>query len=128
MQRTVKSWHYVVRTHDVYDKCGTEHDLLLKVQGGNTPNWSKGVSEVLYNAKANGGAGSIRVETYRPDKTDWTLYPAIAASYQNGDQLGAHALANGEVWIYKNGLLVAKVTLNAGDQSFFNGKGGRIGL
>jgi len=32
------------------------------------------------------------------------------------------------VQIYKNGTLIATVTLNSADQTFFNAKGGKIGL
>jgi len=46
----------------------------------------------------------------------------------NAANSSSRALANGEVWIYKNGVLVTKVTLNAADQSFFNSKGGRVGV
>ena len=87
---------------------GTEQDLLLKVQGGSNPDWTKGVIEVLYTAKANNGAGAIHVETFRPSKGSWTVYASTPVTYRNGDQLGARALANGEIWIYKNGLLVTK--------------------
>jgi hypothetical protein len=36
----------------------------------------------------------------------------------------ARALNNGTVEVYKNGTLVARVTLNAADQAFFNDFGG----
>lgn len=53
-----------------------------------------------------------------------TLYGNTPATFANGDQLGARAWANGKVEIYKNGTLVATVTLSAADQAFFNAKGG----
>ena len=42
--------------------------------------------------------------------------------------LGARALSNGNIEIYKNGTKIATVTLNAADQAFFNPKGGKIGI
>src|SRR5262249_57789161 len=58
----------------------------------------------------------------------WTLYPGQAAPFGNGDVLGARAKADGTVQIYKNGTLLTTVTLNTADQSFFNAKGGKIGI
>jgi hypothetical protein len=58
----------------------------------------------------------------------WTLYANNAATFANGDVLGARALENGTVGVYQNGTLVVSVTLNASDQAFFNAKGGKIGL
>jgi hypothetical protein len=40
----------------------------------------------------------------------------------------ARAKADGTVQIYKNGMPIATVTLNAADQAFFNAKGGKIGI
>ena len=36
--------------------------------------------------------------------------------------------ADGTVRVYQNNTLLTTVTLNAADQSFFNAKGGKIGL
>ena len=58
----------------------------------------------------------------------WTLYPSQAATFASGDVLGARAKADGTVEVYKNGTLIATVTLNAADQAFFNAKGGKIGI
>ncbi len=101
--------------------------LLLKVQG-NQGNWRKGAIAVLYDAKGNGGVAAVRLQTYRPGTSDWFAYPVIPVTFQNGDQFGARALANGDVLIVKNGTLVGTVSLNAADQAFFNSKGGRIGV
>jgi hypothetical protein len=106
------------------DPRGREQDLLLKVQAqGNNPDWRRGVIEVLYDAPG----GVVRVETFRPGGV-WVFYPAIPVTFQNGDRLGARALSNGTVQVFKNCSLVGTVTLNTADQSFFNGRGGRIGL
>lgn len=106
------------------DAQGHEQDLLLKVQGGNTPDWRRGAIEVLLDTED----GVIRVETFRPGQSAWTLYPDIPVAYQNGDRLGGQALANGDVLIYRNCVLLARQSLNAADQAFFNPRGGRIGL
>jgi hypothetical protein len=97
--------------------------LLLKVQTGSIPNGG-GIS-VVYDAKAK----VVRVSALRLERNGaWTLYPNQAATFANGDVLGTRAKANGAVEIYKNGTLIASVTLNAADQAFFNAKGGKIGI
>ena len=104
------------------DPTGVDQDLLLKVQG-TSGNYQKGVIEVLYDAKAKG----VKVETSR-DGASWKIYPKIPVTFQNGDQMGARVYATGKVEVYKNRVLVGSTTLNAADQTFFNAKGGRIGL
>ncbi len=102
----------------------TQPHLLLKAQGGNAPSWSKGVIMVFYDVAHH----RARVETFNPTTWHWTHYANFPATLQNGDVLGARAAVQGEVWIYQNCLLLGKVTLNSADQSFFNAKGGRVGL
>jgi hypothetical protein len=94
----------------------------LKAQS--TSQTDRGLIIVVYDARA----GAVRVSTLRANRPIWTNYGNISVIFANGDQLGARALANGTVEVYKNGTLVATVTLNASDQTFFNSKGGRIGL
>lgn len=106
------------------DANGGEQSLLLKVQGGATPNWRRGLIEVIYDARIR----SVRVATYRPNSGRWTIYPAIPIGFVNGDQLGGQVLADGTVRVLKNGIVVATITLKSGDQSFFNPRGGKIGL
>jgi hypothetical protein len=96
--------------------------VLLKVQAGSLPN--AGAIVVVYDAIAK----AVRVSTLRLNDKTWKLYASQAVSFGNGDQLGARALTNGDVRIYKNGTLVATVRLNAADQAFFNAKGGKIGI
>ncbi len=109
------------------DRSASDQDLLLKVQGGASPRWTKGAIQVRYAAKARSGAGAVRVDTYRPSR-GWLTYPQITVTFSDGDQLGGRALANGNVGVYKNGALVGTVTMNASDRTFFNSKGGAIGL
>ena len=106
------------------DPKGGEQDLLLKVQDVYGPNWGDGVIEVLYSAKWN----SVTVWTFRPDTLRWFMYPPVPASFADGDQFGAQALATGDVVILKNGFEIGRVTMNPADQSFFNPRGGNIGL
>jgi predicted extracellular nuclease len=106
------------------DEDGLEQNLLLKVQGSVVPNWGAGAIEALYDANTN----TVTVWTFRPDTLAWYGYSPISVTFNDGDQFGARALSNGLVLIYKNGVEVGSVTLNAGDQAFFNPRGGRIGL
>jgi hypothetical protein len=82
------------------------------------------VIEILYSANLD----SVTVWTFRPDTLKWFMYPGIPATFEDGDQFGAQALATGDVVIMKNGMEIGRVTLNAADQSFFNPRGGNIGL
>jgi drug/metabolite transporter superfamily protein YnfA len=111
-------------TISAVDSWGKEQDLLLKVQGRYAPNWGNGGIEAWYNAPR----GIVTISTFRPNTLKWFKYPSIPVTFANGDQFGAQALATGEVVIFKNGTEVGRVTLNPADQSFFNARGGRIGL
>ena len=106
------------------DEDGLEQNLLLKAQGAVVPNWGAGVIEVLYDANTD----TVTVMTFRPDTLAWYGYSPISVTFNDGDQFGARALSNGLVLIYKNGVEVGSVTLDAADQAFFNPRGGRIGL
>ncbi|HAV77211.1 MAG TPA: hypothetical protein DCX53_07645 [Anaerolineae bacterium] len=106
------------------DTAGLEQDLLLKVQGPYGPNWGDGVIEVYYDPATN----TVAVWTFRHNTLSWHGYPAIPATFANGDQFGAQALATGDVVILKNGVEVGRVTLDPTDQAFFNTRGGHIGL
>jgi hypothetical protein len=110
-------------TLSTIDAKSPSQGLLLKVQTGSIPN--SGAISVVYDAKAK----AVRVSALRLERNGaWTLYPNQSATFTNGDVLGARANANGTIAIYKNGTLVATVTLNAADQAFFNAKGGKIGI
>lgn len=96
--------------------------LLLKAQTGSIP--TAGTIAVAYDAVAK----VVRVSTLRLGNLTWTLYPSQAVTFANGDQLGARALATGNIQLYKNGALMTTITLNTADQNFFNSKGGQIGV
>jgi hypothetical protein len=74
------------------------------------------------------GLPPLRVSTLRVSAESWIAYPSQAVTFANGDRLGARALESGTVEIYKNGMLPSSITLNATDKSFFNSKGGMIGV
>jgi hypothetical protein len=96
--------------------------LVLKVQDSSRA--EAGAILAVYDAKAK----AVRVSAIRLGAKSWTLYPNQAASFANGDVLGARALPNGDMQIYQNGTLIATITLNSADKAFFNAKGGKIGL
>jgi probable HAF family extracellular repeat protein len=106
------------------DGSGFEQDLLLKVQGDQTPSYSRGEIEVIYDSSKR----AVRVATLLPDNSAWAHYADVPVTLRSGDRFGARALSNGQVWIFVNGELLAKVTLNPDDQAFFNNKGGYVGL
>jgi beta-glucosidase len=109
-------------TLSTIDSRSRSQGLLLKVQTGSVPN--AGAIAAVYDAVAR----AVRVSTLQLGDPTWTPYASTPATFANGDQLGARALANGNVEIYKNGTLIATVTLSAADQAFFNGTGGKTGL
>jgi len=110
-------------TLSTIDSGSRSQGLLLKVQTGSIPN--SGAISVVYDARAR----AVRVSALRLGRNgNWTLYPSTAATFANGDRLGARVLASGTVEIYKNGTLVTTATLTATDQAFFNAKGGKIGI
>jgi hypothetical protein len=109
-------------TLSAIDQQSSSQGVLLKVQNSALP--SAGMISVAYDAVGKG----VRVATLRAGSSIWTQYPTRAVTFVDGDQLGARVLATGDIQIFKNGLLVGKVTLNSTDKTFFNSKGGKIGL
>ena len=83
------------------DSAGDEQILLLKSQSNIT--WGDGVLEVVYRALNN------RVEVVTWDwPQGWVQHGAdIPVTFADGDTLGARALADGTVEVYKNGTLLA---------------------
>ena len=104
------------------DRTRKVQGLALKVQSSGSSN--PGLIVVAYDATI----GKVRVSTQRVDGTVATQYADTPAVFANGDQLGAQVLANGTVKLYKNGTLLATISLNATDQAFFNSRSGKIGL
>ena len=111
-----------VVTLSTIDSNSPSQGVLLKVQTGSIPN--AGAITVVYDAQAH----AVRVSALRLNMPTWTLYANTPATFANGDKLGGCVLADGTVRIYKNNAKIATVTLNAADKSFFNSKGGKVGL
>jgi len=109
-------------TLSTLDANSPSQGVLLKVQGGTIPN--AGAISVVYDSRAK----AVRVSTLRLNTLAWTVYGHTPATFANGDKLLGCVQANGTVRVYKNTTLLTTVTLNAADQSFFNAKGGKIGL
>jgi large repetitive protein len=109
-------------TLSTLDGASLSQGVLLKVQSGTLPN--AGAIAVVYDSLAQ----AVRVSTLRLNTPTWTPYPNTPVTFANGDKLGGCVKADGRVRIYKNNSLLTTVTLNAADQSFFNAKGGKIGL
>ena len=88
-------------TFSQVDAAAPEQSLLLKSQSNTS--YGNGVIEVLYDANAD----VVQVWTFHPTG-GWVQRGAnIPVIFVNGDQLGARALANGTVEVYKNSVLLA---------------------
>ncbi|MBI5301429.1 MAG: hypothetical protein HY868_04770 [Chloroflexi bacterium] len=98
------------------DLNGVHQSLLLKVQGGG---WRTGVIAVFYNAITK----QIGIETFVPTK-GWNTVRTFSRTLNDGDQLGARAGRNGIVDVYVNGRGIGFGRVD----SFFDNKGGRVGL
>jgi hypothetical protein len=109
-------------TLSTLDAASPAQGLLLKVQSGIIPNG--GAIAVVYDNRAK----AVRVATLRLNTPTWTVYGNTPATVANGDKLVGCVKADGTVRVYQNNTLLTTVTLNAADQSFFNAKGGKIGL
>jgi len=99
------------------DPQGKHHTLILKAQS--TSNYAKGMILVSYDAVNQ----QVVVESIQPGQS-WTTRVTIPVAFANGDTLGARALADGSVRVYKNGVLVGATSTS----SFFVNRGGRIGV
>jgi uncharacterized repeat protein (TIGR01451 family) len=108
-----------------------EQGLLLKYSGGINPSASaaRWVEVALDNNNSTDPEGaSVRVRTKSgsgPLATQFTELLNLAtpeAVFSNGDQLGARALSNGTIIIYKNGSEIGRVASTTGTWT------GRIGV
>jgi len=96
-----------------------EQGLVLKAQS--LSGWGNGLMEVIYHAATN----VVQVWTYTPAQ-NWLQRGAdIPVAFNNGDQFGARAKADGTVEVYKNGILVATRSVTA--WPLYN-SGGYIGI
>jgi hypothetical protein len=106
-------------TYVTVDPAGGEVDLLLKSQSPTT--WTAGTIAVWYRAQA----GVVEVWTYSPAQ-GWALYgDGIPVTLVDGDQFGARARSNGQVLVYRNGVLLATRDTSAWN---YTTVGGYVGL
>src|SRR5262249_510418 len=92
-----------------------EHNVMLKTQG---TSWNTGHLEVSYET----ATGSVGVYAFTPPVT-WTTNGTISGvTFAPGDQLGARALSDGTVKVYRNGALLGSFVTTA-----YARVGGRIG-
>ncbi|MEP7135950.1 MAG: SdrD B-like domain-containing protein [Chloroflexota bacterium] len=105
----------------------TEQGLLLKYSGGANPNANSArwIEVALDNNNdPDPEAMTVRVRTKLGNNiTDQLVISGANAVFSNGDQLGARALSDGTIIVYKNGSEIGRVTVGA-----TSGLTGRIGL
>jgi len=88
-----------------------EQGLLLKFSGGSNPN--SATAQWIEVAVDNNPA-SLRIRTKSGGViTDNWVATGPGTIFANGDQLGARALSNGTVIVYKNGVVVTQTTIPA---------------
>lgn len=109
-------------TLSTVDRTSRSQGVLLKVQTGSVPN--AGAIAVVYD----GPGRAVRVSTIRLGALAWKPYTQTPVTFVNGDKLTASVTASGVVKVYKNCALIATVTLTGADASFFNPRGGKIGI
>jgi hypothetical protein len=101
------------------DPAASEINLLLKSQANTTH--TAGVIEVWYDPIGR----RVQVWTAAPSQ-GWVQRGAdIPVTLVNGDQLGARAMASGQVQVYRNGTLLGTRDTSAWP---FNAQGGYLGL
>jgi hypothetical protein len=100
----------------------TKQGLILKRTGSGTTASSASLIEVAYNR----GTGRIDVRTKASGGglVDRASFPAV---FSAGDQLGARALADGTISVFRNAVLVGTVSVPAGTWAGAAG-GGQTGV
>jgi uncharacterized protein YjiK len=101
------------------DPNGQEFGLVLKAQSSG--GLGSGLIEVFYNAPAH----QVLVYTYTPAQNWLQRGTPISATFANGDQFGAQATADGQVNVYRNGILLGTRSVTAWP---YYANGGYIGL
>lgn len=90
----------VTITLSTIDNTASEIGLVLKAQ--NIVDDPPPMINVLYSP----AAGYVQVWTYTQSQGWLQRGPEITTSFSNGDRFGAHARANGQVEVYKNGVSI----------------------
>ncbi len=103
-----------------------EQGLFLKFTGSSLTAANAAMIEVVYNAAVN----TVTVWTDAPTQ-NWVNRGVISASFANGDTLGARALSDGTVSVFKNGVEIGSVNVASGANPWPTANvqgGGRIGV
>lgn len=96
-------------------------EIGLGLKSQSSSGFTPGIIDVLYNPAGN----VVQVWTYQSSQ-GWVQRGAnIPATFVNGDQFGARAKANGQVEVYRNGVLIG--VRDATAWSYY-AQGGYIGL
>lgn len=107
---------------------GHFHSLILKAQGDKQPSVKAGIIIVRYISSM----GVVRIETYQPGNAGpygaFWIISSFPASFNNGDEFAAEALADGSVKVYKNGELIGSGDTVPVHGNWFANRGGRIGV
>jgi len=102
------------------DLTATEIGLILKAQSNSSI--GPGLIDIIYSPTEN----YVQVWSYLESSGTWVQHGSdLSNSFVNGDQLGAIAKSNGEVEIYKNGVLLGVRDITS--WPYYN-YGGYIGL
>jgi hypothetical protein len=111
-----------------------EQDLLLKVDGiapdGGTGGGGFSAIEVQYDAVHHQALVNTHVP-YTSARPQWATHISFALTLQDGDTLGARALADGTVQIFANGRPIGQTNVTQGASAFpaaLAAGGGRVGL
>lgn len=102
------------------DPTASEINLILKSQSNTST--SPGQLSVLYSPTAN----QVQVWTHINTSQGWQQHgDSLSVTFVDGDQFGAKAKANGQVEIYRNGILIGTRAVTGW---FYHAQGGYIGL
>ncbi len=100
--------------------------LVLKLNGGSVTSNKATFILVTYNVSA--GTVSVMTRTARQSLVTQATFPA---TFVNGDQLGARALSDGTVAVFKNGVVIGTVNVTSGVNPWpasLAAGGGKIGV
>jgi len=103
----------------------TKQALFLKFSGTSLSSADAALIEVAYDATT----GSVVISTLAPEQ-GWVGRAAFGATFAPGDVFGAHALEDGLVRVYKNGILIGDVNIYDSPEPWpvAYASGGKIGV
>ena len=105
-----------------------EQGLLLKYSGGSNPSsnsarWVEVTVDNNDSLDTEGGAVRVRTKLSNNTITEQLAITGANAVFSDGDQLGARAMSDGTIIVYRNGSEIGRVTVGA-----TAGMSGRIGI